>query len=339
MPPSSKRRADRRVDGGIIDVHSHALLPVWRDALAKATGQSKDNILIAGVLAPAWSVESHLAMMDAHCIAACALSWPGATSFLKGAAARDLARAMNEEFASIIARHPSRFGAFAVLPLDDMDAAAAEMVYALDVLKLDGVSSPTNIASIYLGDAQFDGWFAEMNRRGTTIFVHPTASANSQQVGLGIHPAILEYMFDSTRMATNMVLSGTKKRFANVRVICTHGGGTIPYLAPRISILEPWFGTGPGRSMLSGEEVLEGLSSFYFDLTASTAASSLDAIRHLVPSSRLACGFDYPMMPMGSLETAKKELESYSGFTDEDHDNVRRATALQLLPRLADRIG
>src|SRR5258708_30641415 len=131
-------------------------------------------------------------------------SWRPAGAFLKGKPARDLACAMNELFAEIVARHPTRFGAFAVLPLDDMDASIEEMIYALDVLKLDGVSSSTHVAGAYLGDFRFDAWFAEMNRRGATLFVHPVPALNSGQVAMGINVAILEFMFDSTRMATNM---------------------------------------------------------------------------------------------------------------------------------------
>src|SRR5258708_11600331 len=151
---------------GIIDVHSHALLPLWLEAASKATGIARDNLQIAGTPVPEWSVDIHLAMMDANGIAACVLSWPAATSFCKGKPARDLARAMNEAFAEIIARHPTRFAAFAVLPADDMDASIEEMNYALDVLKLDGVSSGTHVAGAYLGDSRFDAWFGGMNRRG-----------------------------------------------------------------------------------------------------------------------------------------------------------------------------
>jgi len=322
---------------GIIDVHSHALLPLWLDAASKAMNIARDNLQIAGTPVPDWSVDSHLAMMDTHGIAACVLSWPPATSFLKGKPARDLAHAMNEEFAEIVARHPTRFGAFAVLPLDDMDASIEEMIYALDVLKLDGVSSSTHVAGAYLGDSRFDTWFGEMNRRGATLFVHPVPALNSGQVAMGINVAILEFMFDSTRMATNMVLSGAKKRFADVRLICTHGGGTIPYLASRISILEPLFGAGPNRPTLSGEEVLAGLSTFYFDLTASTAPASLDAIRHLVPPSHLMLGFDFPMMPAGTIPGALQKFEDHS-YSANDRHNIVQGTALALLPTLADRL-
>jgi hypothetical protein len=167
--------------------------------------------------------------------------------------------------------------------------------------------------------------------------VHPVPSLNAGQVDMGINVSILEFMFDSTRMATNMVLSGAKKRFAEVRLICTHGGGTIPYLASRISILEPLFGAGPNRPTLSGGEVLAGLSTFYFDLTAATAPASLDAIRHLVAPSQLMLGFDFPMMPASTVPGAWKKFEEYN-YSAGDRYDVVQGTALKLLPTLAARL-
>ena len=41
---------------------------------------------------------------------------------------------MNDKFASIIAEAPDRFGAFATVPGDDINAALVEARYALDVL-------------------------------------------------------------------------------------------------------------------------------------------------------------------------------------------------------------
>ena len=38
-----------------------------------------------------------------------------------------------------VADHPTRFGAFAVLPLPDVKGALLELEHALDVLRLDGV--------------------------------------------------------------------------------------------------------------------------------------------------------------------------------------------------------
>ncbi len=49
--------------------------------------------------------------------------------------ARRLSRKTNEICAGLTESHPERFGAFATLPLPDVDAALEELKYALDVLK------------------------------------------------------------------------------------------------------------------------------------------------------------------------------------------------------------
>ncbi len=324
---------------GIVDVHSHALLPVWLDAVSSVTGMPADKVMIAGTPVPKWSVEAHLEMMDANGIEACVLSWPAATSFLKGKPARDLARAMNEAFAEIVSRHPKRFGAFAAVPTDDMEASVEETSYALDVLKLDGISSGTHVGGVYLGDPCFDPWFDEMNRRKATLFIHPMPPPGLEHVGMTINPAILEFMFDSTRMATNMVFSGAKKRFGDIKMICTHGGGTIPYLSSRISLLEPVFGAGKDRPRLTSEEVLQGLASFYFDLTASTAATSLAAMRRFVPPSQLMLGFDFPMMPAATVQPVWNMFDRNPELTVDDKRCIVQDTALGLLPSLSRRIG
>jgi len=43
-----------------------------------------------------------------------------------------------------------RFGAVATLPGRDADAAVTEIVHALDILKMDGVSTSTSINDVYL---------------------------------------------------------------------------------------------------------------------------------------------------------------------------------------------
>src|SRR5258707_13241704 len=97
-------------------------------------------------------------------------------------------------------------------------------------------------------------------------------------------------MFDTTRMIANMVATGAKKRFSNIKIISTHGGGTIPYLVNRIQVLEHTLGVAPGRLELSPEEVREGIASFYYDLTAATSQGQLRAILQLVPASQLVMG-------------------------------------------------
>jgi predicted TIM-barrel fold metal-dependent hydrolase len=323
----------------IIDVHAHALLPSWKAAFAKAFNMPAEAIVFAGFPLPKWSVERHLEIMDAHGIATSILSWPGATAFLEGAEAGALARRMNEEFADIIDQHPTRFGAFAVVPMDNIDAAIEETAHALDVLHLDGVSTVTSFGGRYLGDTFFDPWFDEMDRRSTTLFAHPGGPPHFDPNALPMNVAVLEFMFESTRMVTNMVVSGAKERFSSINIITTHGGGTIPYLSGRLDVLQPLLGRSPKLPPLDSESIKAGLTSFYYDLTASTSAASLRAIEALVPSEKLLVGFDFPMMPDTSIAPARSNLIATDLFDSATKDAISRNNALGLLPGLSRRIA
>ena len=318
-----------------IDVHAHALLPVWISALAKATGQTAGSVKFADAPLPDWSVEGHLRIMNEHAIGASVLSLPGATSFLRGDDAKVLARAMNEQFAEIIREHPHRFSAFAVVPMDDVEAALEETAYALDVLKLDGVSSDASSDGKYLGHAYYDPWLEELNRRRTTLFVHPSVPPRFEMTDVGLNVSILEFMFESTRMVANMVISGAKERFSKINIISTHGGGTIPYLAARIGLLEPLF----GRRALTDAEIQSGLSSFYYDLTASTSAPSLAALKKFISPARLLMGFDFPMMPTTTIAPAQDQLAANGDFDDEATRAILFGNAQKLFPRLREVSG
>jgi predicted TIM-barrel fold metal-dependent hydrolase len=99
--------------------------------------------------------------------------------FGDAAAARTLARRCNEISVRLVGDHPQRFGAFASLPLPDVDGALEELRYALDTLELDGVVLLASIGEQYLGDSAFEALFAEMNRRKTVVFIHPAIPVTS----------------------------------------------------------------------------------------------------------------------------------------------------------------
>ena len=310
----------------IIDVHSHPILPFGQGAPI-APGKQPD-----------WSVESALSYMDEHDISACVLSDPDAANHATGQEARDIARRINETLAEIVSKRPSRFGAVATLPGRDASGAVAEIAYALDTLKMDGVSTSTSINAVYLGEPQFDPWFEELNRRGSTLFVHPTITKAALTLLNGLDPSVIEFMFDTTRMIVNVVATGAKKRFSNIKIISTHGGGTIPYLVTRIQTLEHTFGVGPGRLELSPEQVREGIASFYYDLTAATSEAQLGAILKLVPVSQLLMGLDFPFMPKSTFAPAIADIGRYPAFSAAELQSLSYGNAGRLFPALKARI-
>lgn len=323
MANQEKQPAPARRLTGIIDVHSHAQLPI-------------------GFQIPAplmWSPDKALDLMGEHGVAMLVLSVPDAANHATGQEASDIARRLNEALAAIVRQYPTRFGAMATLPGLTVEGCLQEMAYALDTLGLDGVATSTSLHDVYLGDARFDPWFEEMNRRAVPLFIHPTMAKAADPVDLGLNPALLEFMFDTTRMLTNLVFSGAKARFPDIKMISTHAGGTIPYLVTRLQTLEDTFGPGPGRPPLNPEEVKAGFASFYYDLTAATSAAQLGALAELVPPSRLLMGLDIPFMPESSFEPAIQDLERWAGFTQPDLDGIAFGNAMQLYPTIAARIA
>ena len=312
----------------IIDVHSHPVLTFGEGAPVGEGGKQPD-----------WSVESALSYMEEHDISACVLSSPASVNNATGQEARDIARRTNEVLADIVSKHPNRFGAVATLPALDAEGAIAEIGYALDTLRMDGVTTTTSINDVYLGESQFDPWLEELNRRGATFFVHPTITRAGETLLNGLNASVIEFMFDTTRMITNMVATGAKKRFSQIKIIAAHGGGTIPFLVNRIQTLEHTFGVGPGRLELSSEEVRDGIASFYYDLTAATSEAQLGAILKLVPVSRLLMGLDNPFMPKSTFAPAIADVGHYPAFNETDLRSISDENAFRLYPALAKRIA
>lgn len=225
----------------LIDLHSHFLTPSYVEAARSAGHTSPDGM--PGW--PDWDPARHLALMDECGITTSLLSVssPG-THFGDDRAARRLSREVNEAGASLRADHPDRFGHLASLPLPDVDGALAEAVHALDELGSDGVTVETNANGRYLGDPAFAPLWAELDRRRAVVLVHPTSPPHAAEVTAGRPRPMLEFVFDTARSYTDLMLSGTLTRFPGVRWIATHCGGALPALADRIELFRTAFGDG-----------------------------------------------------------------------------------------------
>ncbi|MDX3638478.1 amidohydrolase family protein [Streptomyces sp. MB09-02B] len=76
----------------------------------------------------------------------------------------------------MIAAHPTRFAGFAALPLQDPEAAVAELRRAVEEWGLKGALHNDHIRGHYLDEPQFRPLWAELVRLGVTLYVHPAPS-------------------------------------------------------------------------------------------------------------------------------------------------------------------
>jgi predicted TIM-barrel fold metal-dependent hydrolase len=309
-----------------IDVHHHILPPEYVHAAARyGVGEA------GGFTFPSWTADAALSLMDRAGIATAmtSVSAPGAY-FGDRAAARELARRCNEISARLVSDHPSRFGAFALLTLPDVDGSLEELSYALDTLRLDGVVLFTSIGDRYLGDPAFESLFAELNRRKAVVFVHPTMPSTSQGVRISLPAAIIEFVFDTTRAIANLIFSGTLERYPDISMIFSHAGGTAPYLAERLSAEK----VIPKLREKAPQGAIAYLKRLYYDTAISTSRPVLSALRELVDPSHVLYGSDYPYLPEPLIHEMNGGLEAYREFTPGTRAAIERENALALFPRL-----
>jgi predicted TIM-barrel fold metal-dependent hydrolase len=298
----------------------------------------------SGVTIPTYSTEDCLKDMDKVGIDKAILSIPGSgLGVKKSEFIRDLTRKTNTHLAEVVRTHPSRFGAMASIPLPDIDAAFEELEYAMDELHVDGVVLQSNFDGLYLGDPELEEFFAELNRRRTVVFVHPDDPPFADKVKPDVPIVHIEWPFDTTRAVANMVYSGVLDRCPHIRFILSHGGGAVPYLAWRISILE-YRQRDKIKKLRSLYDLIlrkQGpaagmklLKKMYYDTTAVTASSSLTTLKELVGPSHIVLGTDLGAAPRLMASLVMSDLKSFDGFDDEDLRTIARKGALDLFPRL-----
>jgi predicted TIM-barrel fold metal-dependent hydrolase len=312
-----------------VDVHHHILPDIfWR-----ATNDAHNPV--GGIMPAPWSKESTLSYLDDAGIdvAITSISSPG-VHMGDDAAARDLARRVNELTAGLIQERPDRFGGFAALPLPDVDGALRALEYGLDVLKLDGVVLFSNARGIYLGDARFRPLFDELEKRGAVVFVHPTSSPDAAARGLGLPDSLIDFTADTTRAVAQLHYGNTFARTPSVKYIFSHAGGTIPYLAGRFSIVDE-------MNVIPGAEergtAADTLRRLYWDTALSWRPPVLRMLRSVVGMGQVLFGSDYPYLRRDLAVACRHEVEESAELEPEERRAVLAANAQKLFPRLAAR--
>jgi len=302
-----------------IDVHHHIVPPVYTSALAEIGITS-----FGGLPFPHWNAQQTLDVMDRNRIATAitSISAPG-IYFGDREFSIDLARRCNEFSANLISDNKMRFGGFAVLPLPDVSAAVKELDYALDMLNLDGVVLYSNVAGLYLGTPEFDELYSELNRRKAIVYIHPTVPAEDKFPKMDIPPSIMEFVFDTTRTIANLIVHKTLKRYPDIRFIVSHGGGTAPYIAWRMSLLDSLLDT----------DTINDLKSLYYDTALSASPYALGSLQALTDPAHILFGSDYPFAPEMIISQTIFGLNSFYDFDDEKLRGIKSENALDLFPQ------
>jgi 6-methylsalicylate decarboxylase len=264
-----------------IDCHVHVLPPAYRE-------------LLGGLPIPPGRLEDYEVVMQRFGIDAAVISTGPPGAFLGDPGqSLELARAANEGIAEMVRGAPQRFAGLATLPLPDVDAALSELRHAIDTLRLDGVMLLSSVAGTYLGDPALEPLFAELDRRGAYVFVHPGFPPHALPLA---HPVWLyEFTFETVRAIANLIYTGTLERHPRIRLQFAHLGGAAPFLAHRIASLAD---REPGAAAAAPAGALEYLRRLYYDTGLANNAPALAATREVAPFDHIVFGTDWPYLAL-----------------------------------------
>jgi predicted TIM-barrel fold metal-dependent hydrolase len=310
-----------------IDVHLHTIPVFYQEAVVAAgLGPTRRGGY------PPCSPQAALEMMDANGIdyAIASVAVPGA-QFCEPAAAKTLARRLNEHAAEQKARWPGHFGGFATIPMRNTKDAVAEIDYALDVLHLEGVCLFTNYDGVYLGDPSFDPVLQALDAHGAVVYTHPTIHPSSRGIPLNYPGFMLEYPIDTTRMAVNLIFTDALERFSSLKFILSHGGGTLPYLPWRIASSPR---IDAGLPQWPRARFADNLRRFWYDNAIVGEPSSLTALKSVAGVDKVLFGSDWPFVPAGVVAEQVAIHAASSTHTDDERAAIDGGNAVKLWPHL-----
>jgi predicted TIM-barrel fold metal-dependent hydrolase len=266
-----------------VDVHAHYYHSTYVERLARNGADTRPAARAPGA---AVTFDQRVGLLDGAGIRVQVLSVGALQPYFANAdEATAAARFINDLYAEVCQRYGGRFSTFATVPLPHIDAALTELARAIEVLGMLGVNLGCSIAGRALDDAAFAPFFAELNRRGTVVFLHP--------VGCGCGPFLedlgldfpLGAPFEDSIAALRLVLAGVIHRFPKIRFIVPHLGGTLPFLITRLDT----------SSVAEQTEYKPGayLKRLWYDSINGNVAA-LRCAREAFGADRLVLGTDFP---------------------------------------------
>ena len=290
----------------VIDVHTHMLTREYLEFLdehggpkyeCKPTKAGQESIWMHGapfmtLMPEMWDYEARIRDMDKAGVdlAVVSLTCPNAY-FGDRDVSVTAATMVNESMREQQEANPARIAWFTSLPWQYADAAVAELERTIAAGAI-GVMVIANIDGLNLTHPDFAPVWQAVDDRALPVLVHPTAPPGTPDMSLdeyGLVPPI-GFMIDTTLAVSRMILDGFFDRYPNLKIIASHGGGTLPYLAGRLDRCHEMI---PACSDVIKEKPSTYLEKIYYDSVV-YSAGALELCIDVAGSDNVLYGSDYP---------------------------------------------
>ena len=290
----------------VIDVHTHMLTREYLRFLTEYGGPKYEcrpnragqesifmyNAPFMTLMPEMWDYDARIRDMDKAGVdlALVSLTCPNAY-FGDETISCQAAKMVNDSMAEQQSQRPDRIGWLTSLPWQYADAAVAELERTLRAGAV-GVMVIANIDGRNLTDPAFAPVWQAIDERALPVLVHPTAPQGTRDMFLdeyGLIPPI-GFTFDTTLAVARMILDGFIDRYPNLKIIASHGGGTLPYLVGRLDRCHEMI---PACSEVIKEKPSQYLQRIYYDAVV-YSPDALDLCLKVGGADNVMFGSDYP---------------------------------------------
>jgi aminocarboxymuconate-semialdehyde decarboxylase len=242
--------------------------------------------------------------------------------------AEPLIKLQNEKLAELVAAHPDRFVAFATVAMQHPDLAVKQLEDGVKRLGLRGMSVGGSVDGLELADPKFHPIWAKAEELGCLIFIHPvgTKELEPRLRGNGGLTNTIGNPLETTLALSHLIYEGTLDRFPGLKICAAHGGGYLPFYAPRSDAICVTF---PDRcaSVPLKKKPTEYLKQLYYDSIVFTP-EALKTLIAEVGVDKIMMGTDYPF-PW--TRTSVDHILNTPGLSDSDRSAMLGDTAVRLL--------
>ena len=199
-------------------------------------------------------------------------------------------RLVNDGIAEYVARRPDRFVPLGTVPLQDGDAAAAELERAVTGLGFKGVQVLTNVAGKELSDPDFAPFWAKAEALGALVVIHPNGFTEGQRLSRFYFNNVFGNPLETALALHYLIFDGVLERHPRLKILAVHGGGYLPAYSGRID--HAWGARSDARGDLPRPPT-SYLKQVYFDTVVFTP-HQLDYLVRVFGPDHIVMGTDYP---------------------------------------------
>jgi aminocarboxymuconate-semialdehyde decarboxylase len=318
----------------VVDIHAHVFPAGLPDLSAYSTDARWPRLVTAAqsgritcgqstfrqVRPALWDVEARLGELDAGGVARQLVSPVPVTLvyWAQPGPALEFTRRLNDGIAQQVAEARGRLVGLGAVPLQDVDAAIAELTRIVTELNLVGAEIGTVIAGRELDDPELRPFFAAAERLNAIVFVHPMDGGTGvvrrsswlYDFGVGM-------LTDTAIAAGSLVFGGVLEDHPDLRIVLAHGCGSYAWVYPRLLLAAQ---TGSARDQNRFDELTRKLwvDALVFD------PAHLPLLVHRFGADHVMVGTDHPFVP-GQLSAAPAVVRA---AVDTGHIDPRTAAGI-----------